>query len=160
VDCEAERMTVTSDGAQAHAPMPTSCGAAATATFLGTKVVMQKREDTPGTDTLRPQGAVQMIGTGSDRYNLIVPWSVRITQSGEYVHAASWNGGNIGQRSTSNGCPNLDPADAEWFYNFALVGDVLTYANTGGSTMPAWDGFGDWNVPQSVWAGGGVVPST
>lgn len=157
VDCQAERLTVSSDGVSAHPPMPTSCGAAKTPTYIGTKVVMQKGEDVPGTDALRPLGAVQMIGTGSDRYDLIVPWSVRVTQSGEYVHAASWNGGNIGQRSTSNGCTNLNTADAEWFYKFAQVGDVVTYSNTGGTTMPSWDGFGDWNVPQSVWQSGGVV---
>jgi lipoprotein-anchoring transpeptidase ErfK/SrfK len=157
VDCQAETMRITSDGASAHANLPTSCGAAKTPTYTGTKVVMQKGEDTPGADTLRPQGAVQMIGSPSDPYDLIVPWSVRITQSGEYVHAASWNGGNIGVRSTSNGCTNLNTADAEWFYNFAQVGDVVIYTNTGGSVMPSWDGFGDWNVPQSVWSGGGAV---
>lgn len=39
-----------------------------------------------------------------------VQWSVRITESGEYVHAAPWNDG-IGQRSTSNGCTNLNTDD-------------------------------------------------
>ncbi len=85
---------------------------------------------------------------------------MRITQSGEYVHAASWNGGNIGRRSTSNGCTNLNTAAAEWFYNFAVIGDVLTYSGTGGQKMPYWDGFGDWNVPQSQWSTGGLVPTT
>src|ERR1700759_3427228 len=101
-----------------------------------------------------------MIGTGSDRYDLIVPWSVRITQSGEYVHAASWNGGNIGRRSTSNGCTNLNVSAAKWFYGFAQVGDVLNYVNTGGSPMPSWDGFGDWNVSAAQWATGGLVSTT
>jgi lipoprotein-anchoring transpeptidase ErfK/SrfK len=107
---------------------------------------MQKGEDTPGTDTLRPNGEVRMVGPG---YDEIVGWSVRVTQSGEYVHAASWNGRNIGQRSTSNGCTNLNPADAQWFYAFSQVGDVLLYANSGGTTMPSWDGFGDWNLPAT-----------
>ncbi len=26
---------------------------------------------------------------------------------------------------------------------------MLIYANTGGGTMPSWDGLGDWNLPQS-----------
>ena len=158
VNCGSERMVVTSDGKVVHT-MPTSCGAAKTPTYTGIKVVMQKGEDTPDTNTLRPEGAVQMIGTGSDHYDLIVPWSVRITQDGEYVHAASWNGGNIGKRSTSNGCTNLNTDDAKWFYNFAQIGDVLTYSNTKGTPMPSWDGFGDWNVPQAVWNTGGLVPT-
>ena len=160
VNCATEQMVVTSDGKVVHT-MPTSCGAAKTPTYVGVKVVMQKGEQAPGQSSLRPDGAVEMIGTSpSDHYDLIVPWSVRITQSGEYVHAASWNGGNIGRRSTSNGCTNLNTSDAEWFYNFAQIGDVLTYSETGGTTMPTWDGFGDWNVPLAAWETGGLVPTT
>jgi lipoprotein-anchoring transpeptidase ErfK/SrfK len=122
---------------------------------------MQKGEQARGTDTLRPQGQVEMIGgTGANHYDSLVPWSVRITQSGEYVHAASWNGVNIGRHSTSHGCTNLNPSDAQWYYNFAVVGDVLTYSATGGTTMPTWDGFGDWNVPLAQWQTGGLVPTT
>jgi lipoprotein-anchoring transpeptidase ErfK/SrfK len=146
VDCTAEKLTPTTDGAPAHAPLPTSCGAAKTPTFIGTKVVMQKGEDVPGTNTLRPSGEVRMVGPG---YDEIVGWSVRVTQSGEYIHAASWNGRNIGIRSTSNGCTNLNPADAQWFYNWAQIGDVVLYSNSGGTTMPSWDGFGDWNLPDT-----------
>jgi len=162
VNCTAgvEKMVVTSDGKTVNS-FPTSCGAAKTPTFTGVKVVMQKGEQAPGKSTLRPDGAVEMIGTSpSDRYDLVVPWSVRITQSGEYVHAASWNGGNIGRRSTSNGCTNLNTADAKWFYDFAMIGDVLNYSGTGGTKMPTWDGFGDWNVPQAVWNTGGLVPTS
>jgi lipoprotein-anchoring transpeptidase ErfK/SrfK len=152
-----EAMIVTSNGKQAHATMPTSCGAAKTPTYTGTKIVMQKGESNPATGKLRTDGAVEMIGTGSDHYDLIVPWSVRITQSGEYVHAASWNGGNIGQRSTSNGCTNLKPADGQWFYNFALLGDVVRYVGTDGAEMNPLDGLGDWNIPWGQWSAGGLL---
>jgi lipoprotein-anchoring transpeptidase ErfK/SrfK len=103
---------------------------------------------------------VRMIGTGSDHYDLLVPWSVRMTNSGEYIHAASWNGGNIGIRSTSNGCTNLNTADAQWYYNFALVGDPVTYVNTTGGPMPFDDGYGDWNVAWSTWQAGGAVQAS
>jgi lipoprotein-anchoring transpeptidase ErfK/SrfK len=159
INCGTEQMVVTSDGKTVKT-YPVSCGAAKTATFTGVKVVMQKGEQAPGSSSaLRPQGAVEMIGTGTDHYDLIVPWSVRITGSGEYIHAASWNGGNIGRRSTSNGCTNLNTAAAQWFYGFAQVGDVATYTDTGGSPMPYWDGFGDWNLPDGQWDTGGLVPT-
>jgi lipoprotein-anchoring transpeptidase ErfK/SrfK len=160
VDCAAERMTVTSNGKTAHAPMLTSCGAAGTPTATGTKVVMQLGEDLPGTNTLRPNGAVRMVGSGGAHYDLVVPWSVRVTQGGEYVHAAAWNGRNIGKRSTSDGCTNLNTPDAQWFYKFSRVGDVVTYTNTGGPAMQVWDGYGDWNVPNSTWNAGGLVPTS
>lgn len=159
VDCSSERMTVTRDGKTVRT-MPVSCGKAETPTYTGVKVVMQKGEEVPGTDKLRPNGTVRMVSDNpADPYDLMVPWSVRLTNSGEYAHAASWNGGNIGIRSTSNGCTNLTEADAKWFYEFSRIGDVVTYANTGGTKMPSWDGFGDWNLPWGAWQAGGVVRS-
>lgn len=48
--------------------------------------------------------AVRMVSNHpGDRYALLVPWSVRVTNSGKYMHSASWNTGNIGSRNTSHG---------------------------------------------------------
>jgi lipoprotein-anchoring transpeptidase ErfK/SrfK len=152
VDASGLKMTVTSNGATVKT-IPVSLGAAKTPTYNGVKVVMQKGEATPGVDTLRPNGAVRMTGPG---YDEIVNWSVRVTASGEYVHAAPWNS-RIGQASTSNGCTNLDVADAQWFYNFSLVGDVVNYVGTDGTKMPPLDGYGDWNVPWGQWQQGGEL---
>ncbi len=151
VDCAAERMTVTVNGVPMGTPYLTSCGAPNTPTASGIKVVQQLGEDTPGTDTLRPNGAVRMVGGGGalGNYDLIVPWSVRITNGGEYVHAAAWNGKNIGARSTSDGCTNLNTPDAEAFYKFSRIGDVVIYTNTGGPADKPYDGYGDWNLDPS-----------
>jgi lipoprotein-anchoring transpeptidase ErfK/SrfK len=144
VDGRTLRMVVTSDGKQVF-NFPVSLGKASTPTFNGVKVVMEK-------------AAVQhMVGPGYDEQ---VPWSVRVTNSGEFVHSASWNGGNIGQRSTSHGCTNLNEGDAKAYFGFAQIGDVFTYTNTGGPTMPSWDGYGDWNVPWSSWQAGGAVSTS
>ena len=152
VDAGTLQMTVRSNG-NVVKTIPVSLGKGTTPTYNGVKVVMQKGEDTPGASTLRPSGAVRMVGPG---YDEIVSWSVRITRSGEYVHAAPWNS-RIGQASTSNGCTNLSTADAQWFYTFAQLGDVVEYAGTTGTKMPSWDGFGDWNVPWAEWAQGGLL---
>jgi len=141
VDGKTERMIVTSDGQQKFT-FPVSLGKASTPTFGGVKIVMEK-------DRVQ-----RMTGPG---YDLKVPWSVRITNSGEFVHAASWNGGNIGQRSTSHGCTNLTVAQAKSFYAFAQVGDVTVYTHTGGPTMPSWDGYGDWNLSWGTWQSGGAL---
>ncbi len=145
VNGSSERMTVTSDG-KIMKVFPVSLGKAKTPTYLGTKVVMEKKN---------PQ---LMIGGADDPYRIKVPWSVRVTNSGEFIHAASWNTGNIGSRSTSHGCTNLTVGDATWFYNFAAKGDVVTYTNTGTSNvMPSWDGWGDWNVSWSEWEQGNLL---
>jgi lipoprotein-anchoring transpeptidase ErfK/SrfK len=145
VDGATERLITTSDGKQVF-NFPVSLGKATTPTFTGTKVVMELDK------------VERMIGTTpGDEYNLLVPWSVRLTNSGEFIHAASWNGGNIGLRSTSNGCTNLNTTAAEHFYDFAHIGDVATYTGTGGGPMPVWDGYGDWNLTWAQWQQGGLL---
>jgi len=147
VDGSTEKMTVTSDGTQVK-QFPVSLGQASTPTYLGRKVVMAKTN---------PQLMVSAPGEANP-YSLKVPWSVRLTNSGEFVHAAAWNTGNIGNRSTSHGCTNLTVADAKWFYTFSQIGDVVTYVNTGtANTMPSWDGLGDWNVPWADWQAGNLL---
>jgi lipoprotein-anchoring transpeptidase ErfK/SrfK len=147
VNGSSEQMTVASDGRTVKT-FGVSLGKASTPTYLGTKVVMEKKN---------PQHMVSAPGEANP-YSLEVPWSVRLTNSGEFVHAAAWNTGNIGSRSTSHGCTNLTVADAQWFYNFSIIGDVVTYSNTGTSNlMPSWDGLGDWNVPWSQWQEGNLL---
>ena len=148
VDGATERLTLTTDG-KTKFNFPVSLGKATTPTFTGTKVVMARNR------------VKRMIGTTpGDRYDLQVPWSVRLTNSGEFIHAASWNGGNIGQRSTSNGCTNLNVAAAQEYFNFAQIGDVALYRNTGGGPIPSWDGYGDWNTPWSTWTRGGLLANS
>ena len=148
IDGSTLRMNVTSDGAPAFT-FPVSLGKAATPTFDGIKVVIDK-------------AAVQRMvnTTPGQQYDLNVPWSVRVTNSGEFIHSASWNGGNIGTRSTSHGCTNLTEADAHKFFDFAQVGDVTVYSSTGGPTMPSWDGYGDWNLSFATWRAGGLYKTS
>ena len=138
--------------------MKASLGKSETPTTTGTKLVMQKGETQPGTNHLRPDGAVRMQNT-AHTYDLIVDWSVRVTASGEYLHAAPWNS-EIGQTSTSDGCTNLSVADAKWFYGFCRIGDVVIHRNTGGQPVQWWDGYADWNTPWSTWVKGGLLPPT
>jgi Bacterial Ig domain/L,D-transpeptidase catalytic domain len=153
VNGQTEKMHVYSDDKLVRT-IRVSLGEAQHPTYTGTKLVMQKGEDVPGTNKLRPDGTVLMSGQGYT--DTPVQWSVRITLSGEYVHSAPWNG-LIGRSSTSHGCTNLFPDAAKWFYHFARLGDVLTYSNTGGQPMPPLDGLGDWNISWGQWAQGGLL---
>lgn len=143
-----DTMTLTSDG-QPVKTLKVSLGAAKTPTYLGTKVVMAKSN---------PEEMKSDPGE-PDPYDVLVPWSVRITNSGEFIHDASWNG-RIGAANTSHGCTNLAPADAQWYYNWSQIGDPVSYVNTGtGQTVPEGDGWGDWNVDWATWSQGGMLAS-
>ena len=50
-----------------------------------------------------------MMGPG---YDIQVPWSVRFTWSGDFLHDAYWSVGEQGFTNVSHGCVNLSPAHA------------------------------------------------
>jgi lipoprotein-anchoring transpeptidase ErfK/SrfK len=99
-------------------------------------------DDTPDGSylTIEKENPVRMIGPG---YDLLVPWSVRFTFSGDYYHDAYWSVGEQGFENVSHGCVNLSPADAEVYYKLAVPGDPITIK---GSPRPgAWDnGWTEW----------------
>jgi hypothetical protein len=88
-----------------------------------------------------------------------VPWSVRVTYDGEFLHDAYWND-QLGQVKLSHGCTNLSPADAQWYYGWSRVGDPVSWLNTGTSqVLPVEDGYGDWNVAWATYRRGGLLRS-
>ena len=141
VDAAALQMTVTKDGAP-FGTYPVSLGAAATPTASGVKVIMEKGLD------------IRMTGPGYDDPH--VQFTQRLTYGGEYLHSAPWNVANIGKRSTSNGCTNLLPADAQALFDTFEIGDVFEYPNADGPGMTVGAGYGDWNVSWAEWQGGGL----
>jgi lipoprotein-anchoring transpeptidase ErfK/SrfK len=89
-------------------------------------------------------------------YKEEVFWSTRITTDGVYLHAAPWSIWAQGNTNTSHGCLNLSPANAEWFYKFSQVGDVVQVKNTGGSPLQVWQN-GDWGLPWADWLAGSAL---
>ncbi|MBB2943653.1 lipoprotein-anchoring transpeptidase ErfK/SrfK [Actinoplanes lutulentus] len=73
-----------------------------------------------------------------------IEFCTRISYSGEYLHAAPWNG-SLGRANLSHGCINLSTADAKWVYNNFRVGDIVDVKNTP-RELPIWNGLGDWTV--------------
>jgi lipoprotein-anchoring transpeptidase ErfK/SrfK len=83
-------------------------------------------------------------------YNLKVPYAVRITASGEFIHGAPWALGRLGRWNGSHGCTNLNVPNAEWFYYNSMPGDPVVTSNTG-KPMKIWNTFGDWVPSFSQW---------
>jgi lipoprotein-anchoring transpeptidase ErfK/SrfK len=112
-------------------------------------------DDTPnGTYlTIEKANPVDMVGPG---YNIEVPWSVRFTFSGDYLHDAYWSVGEQGFSNVSHGCVNMSPADAEIYYKMAVPGDPVTV--TGSPRAGTWDnGWTMWFVPWSQWVRGSAL---
>jgi lipoprotein-anchoring transpeptidase ErfK/SrfK len=95
--------------------------------------------------TIDKGNPVDMKGPG---YNLEVPWSVRFTWSGDYLHDAYWSVGEQGFTNVSHGCVNMPPADAEAYYKMEVPGDPVTITGSpaGGVAGNGWtDWFLSWN---------------
>jgi lipoprotein-anchoring transpeptidase ErfK/SrfK len=101
----------------------------------------------PGDDT--PNGTYLTIDKGNPvlmtgpGYSLEVPWSVRFTWTGDYLHDAYWSVGEQGWTNVSHGCVNMPPADAQTYYMMENPGDPVMIT---GSPRP-----GVWDNGWTVW---------
>ncbi|MGH3068635.1 MAG: Ig-like domain-containing protein [Streptosporangiaceae bacterium] len=105
----------------------------------------------PGDDT--PDGTYLTIDKGNPvlmtgpGYSLEVPWAVRFTWTGDYLHDAYWSVGEQGLVNVSHGCVNMAPADAQTYYQMENPGDPVTI--TGSPRAGTWDN--GWTVWFLSW---------
>jgi lipoprotein-anchoring transpeptidase ErfK/SrfK len=73
-----------------------------------------------------------------------VQFAMRVTNSGEFLHAAPWSVYAQGHYNVSHGCVGMSTANAQWLYGLAEIG---TPVQVTGSTRPLEPGNGwtDWN---------------
>lgn len=91
------------------------------------------------------------IGPGSaGYYRMTVYNTVRISNSGEYVHSAPWSVGSQGYSNVSHGCVNVSPSNASWFINNTLIGDPIIITGTPRTLEPT-NGWGHWQESWKQW---------
>jgi lipoprotein-anchoring transpeptidase ErfK/SrfK len=85
-------------------------------------------------------------------YRADVEYATRISNNGEFVHAAPWSVGQQGSSNVSHGCINLSTDRAAWFFDFSQAGDVVEVKNSVGPTLSSVDGdIYDWAIPWDQW---------
>jgi lipoprotein-anchoring transpeptidase ErfK/SrfK len=121
-------------------------------TRSGIKVIVEKsrrhdmNSETIGIDPNGPNG-----------YNLKgVEFAMRLTYSGEFLHAAPWSVASQGHANVSHGCTGMSTANAGWLFSQSIVGDVVEYTGTT-KQMTLTNGIGDWNLPFSQYAEGSAL---
>ena len=92
---------------------------------------------------------------GTDRsdpeyYRLMVEYAMRVTYSGEFVHAAPWSVGSQGRANVSHGCIGMSTSNGQWLYDQTLVGDVVEVSGTG-SVQNLGNGITVWNETWPSW---------
>jgi lipoprotein-anchoring transpeptidase ErfK/SrfK len=103
--------------------------------------------------TIDKGNPVLMKGPG---YKLEVPWSVRFTWTGDYLHDAYWSVDEQGFTNVSHGCVNMRPADAETYYKMEVPGDPVTVV--GSPKAGEWDnGWTEWFRTWSQFLAGSAL---
>jgi lipoprotein-anchoring transpeptidase ErfK/SrfK len=88
-------------------------------------------------------------------YRTPVEYAVRISNSGEFVHAAPWSVAQQGHSNVSHGCINMSTERAAWFYNFSKPGDIVEIKNSDGGPLKS-DVY-DWTIPWAEWQAGSAL---
>lgn len=93
----------------------------------------------------------------ADGYDLHgVEYAMRVTYSGEFLHAAPWSVGSQGQTNVSHGCTGMSTDNAGWLYNNSLIGDPVEFSGTD-RPMTLTNGYGDWNESFAEYAKGSAL---
>ncbi|MFH8882621.1 Ig-like domain-containing protein [Streptomyces californicus] len=145
VDLDRHRLALRRDGERVlDVPMSAGTPGGEKASWRGTAVLMSKE----GTINMRSE----TVGLG-DAYDKMVDYSMRLTWSGMYAHAAPWNARYFGQANRSSGCVGMSDGDAAALYGQVRVGDPfeMTGSEAKGAVAEG-NGYGAWNVSWADWS--------
>nr|WP_269204461.1 Ig-like domain-containing protein [Motilibacter deserti] len=150
VDVAKHRMIVRRNG-KVWATIPVTTGKGGFLTRGGTKVISEKYE------MKVMDAATTGISQGDpEYYRLDVPYAMRVTNSGEFVHAAPWSTGSQGSANVSHGCVGMSMANAKRLFDNSLIGDVIKVTGSSRKLEPG-NGWTDWNVSWKEWLEGSAL---
>jgi len=139
VNVDTYQMKVFING-QLERTIPITTGAPGYETRSGTKLIIEKFL------SKRMDAATTGVSPDDPEYYNIpdVQYAMRVTYSGEFVHAAPWSLGSQGSANVSHGCVGMSTENAQWLYERSLRGDVVKFL---GSDRPLEDnnGWTDWD---------------
>jgi lipoprotein-anchoring transpeptidase ErfK/SrfK len=150
VDMQSHKLKVTKDGKTIRV-IPITTGKPGFDTRSGVKVIMMKERtrlmdaSTGGTDRSDPE-----------YYRLTVEYAMRLTWSGEFLHAAPWSVGSQGRANVSHGCTGMSTSNAAWLYSVSTIGDVVVYTGNDKMMEPG-NGIGLWNISWKTWQKGSAL---
>jgi lipoprotein-anchoring transpeptidase ErfK/SrfK len=147
VDLRQHTMRVTENGVTVK-NFKISGGRSDFPTWNGQMVVISKQS------TVRMTSASVNIATSKDSadfYDKDVRYAVNITTSGTYTHAAPWNDALMGVENNSHGCIGMHTADAKWFFDRSVRGDLVITSGSTRATVDKGNGYGEWNLTADQW---------
>jgi lipoprotein-anchoring transpeptidase ErfK/SrfK len=144
VDVSGHKLTMRRNG-KVIRTIPVTTGKASMATRNGIKVIMSRE-----TEHHMRSSTIGIKKGDPDYYDILARYAMRLTYSGEFLHAAPWSTGSQGRANVSHGCTGMSTADAKWLFDNSKVGDVVIYKNSNRKLEPG-NGYTAWNMPYSAW---------
>lgn len=125
--------------------MPITTGKPGFETRSGVKVILSKE-----------RSRIMDAATGGtaegdpEYYRVEAEYAMRVTYTGEFVHAAPWSTGSQGSANVSHGCIGMSTSDAAWLYDLTSVGDVVEVTGTS-RPQNLGNGITVWNEAWDTW---------
>jgi lipoprotein-anchoring transpeptidase ErfK/SrfK len=148
VDNETKTMKVYENG-DVIRTMPVSLGKPSTPSSSGHMVIMSRERETVF-DTFAELGP-------EEGYRIDIEYAMRLTWSGQFIHAAPWSEGDQGERNVSHGCVNLSTSNAEWLFGVAKVGDPVIVSGTE-DQLEYGNGWTAWDLSWEEFIEGSALP--
>ncbi|MBF4162132.1 L,D-transpeptidase [Nocardioides sp. CBS4Y-1] len=149
VDVVHHTTTVSRDGHVLRV-MPSNAGSPEFPSWDGTMAVVSKAAEVRMTSC-----SVQIACDPNDPnyYDLTLPWDVRITNSGTFLHYSTGDP-SPGSGNGSHGCIHLSYDNAKWFYELSKQGDPVTITGSPRGKAEGDNGYADYDVPWTQWLAG------
>jgi lipoprotein-anchoring transpeptidase ErfK/SrfK len=154
VDVNRYTLTVKADD-QVLRTIPVSTGDSKHRSRQGIKVIMEKHRK------VDMDAATTGVDSEDDDYYDLedVEYAMRLTNSGEFLHAAPWSVGSQGHANVSHGCTGMSPANAEWLFGQMKKGDPVEYTGSPRPIEPG-NGWTDWNISWDDWVAKSALKAT
>ena len=89
-------------------------------------------------------------------YDLVLPWDVRITWSGTFLHYSTGDP-YPGHSYGSHGCVHLSYANAKWFYELSKQGDPVTVTGSPRGKAAGDNGYAGYDLSWRAWLAGSAT---
>lgn len=141
VDPNSLQMTVSRND-QPEKVIPVTIGKPGYETYEGIKVISAKE----GTITMKsPPGDPEYYVADK------VEYSIRLTDHGEYLHAAPWASDAFGSYRYSHGCISMTTENAAWVFGASKPGDLVWVNGPTGEPWRKDNGITVWNETWPEW---------
>ena len=138
------------DGDRLVQTFPISAGSPDNPSYNGPHVVTELNRD-----RIMDSSTYGVPADSPGGYRTPVEYAVRISDSGEFVHAAPWSVAQQGNTNVSHGCINMSTERAAWFFSFSQVGDVVEIRNSSAGDLRS--DIYDWTIPWDQWQAGSAL---